>query len=181
MDLEEYFKIKEEMRQRLKAEGISIVTRELEKFFDAVPQCIALRWRQYTPFFNDGDPCVFSVNGPEFEFQGDEAWVKEMMKDVDMEERERYREYPNFFFYTSDYSPLEKQYQKLVAYDSRQRQNWLDAGVPGEVFLACANVTKLLHGAEEVLQNTLGDHLRVCVFRDKDGSIKVETEEYDHE
>lgn len=25
----------------------------------------SVKWRQYTPYFNDGDPCVFGVYGPE--------------------------------------------------------------------------------------------------------------------
>ena len=28
----------------------------------AAPEIAALRWRQYTPYFNDGEPCTFSVN-----------------------------------------------------------------------------------------------------------------------
>lgn len=29
-----------------------------------------VRWRQYTPYFNDGDECIFSVNDPEIRFDG---------------------------------------------------------------------------------------------------------------
>lgn len=29
----------------------------------AVEGVEAVRWRQYTPYFNDGDPCVFSAHG----------------------------------------------------------------------------------------------------------------------
>ncbi len=29
----------------------------------AVPGVTAVRWCQYTPYFNDGDPCVFSIYG----------------------------------------------------------------------------------------------------------------------
>lgn len=31
----------------------------------SVPEVTALRWRQYTPYFNDGEPCVFSAGEPE--------------------------------------------------------------------------------------------------------------------
>lgn len=31
-----------------------------------LPELIAVRWRQYTPYFNDGDPCVFHAYGVGF-------------------------------------------------------------------------------------------------------------------
>ena len=40
---------------------------ELEDAFKdvlALPMIVAVRWRQYTPYFNDGDACVFSVEEP---------------------------------------------------------------------------------------------------------------------
>lgn len=30
----------------------------------------AVRWEQYTPYFNDGDVCEFSIRDPEFKFAG---------------------------------------------------------------------------------------------------------------
>ncbi len=33
-------------------------------FFDLHPDAQAISWMQYTPFFNDGDPCEFSVGRP---------------------------------------------------------------------------------------------------------------------
>lgn len=31
-----------------------------------------IRWHQYTPYFNDGDPCVFGVSSPQVLLTGDE-------------------------------------------------------------------------------------------------------------
>ncbi len=36
------------------------------KLFAACPTLGKISWTQYAPGFNDGDPCVFSVHGPEF-------------------------------------------------------------------------------------------------------------------
>lgn len=36
----------------------------------AVPEVEAIRWRQYTPYFNDGDPCEFSVHDIEVKLIG---------------------------------------------------------------------------------------------------------------
>ena len=37
---------------------------EFKRYFDIWPEAEAFRWTQYTPYFNDGDPCVFRVNSP---------------------------------------------------------------------------------------------------------------------
>jgi len=47
---------------------------ELEPLIRAVlddPTMKAFGWNQYTPYFNDGDPCVFRVNGPWFLTEAD--------------------------------------------------------------------------------------------------------------
>lgn len=36
----------------------------------AVPGVEAIIWDQYTPYFNDGEPCEFSVNDPRIVFEG---------------------------------------------------------------------------------------------------------------
>ena len=38
----------------------------IKLFFDECPKVQAVVWSQYTPYFNDGDECVFSVNEPCF-------------------------------------------------------------------------------------------------------------------
>ncbi len=40
---------------------------DFEAFFAATPLVHAITWTQYTPHFNDGDPCTFSVNEPDFQ------------------------------------------------------------------------------------------------------------------
>ena len=35
-------------------------------FFKTYPEVAAVRWTQYTPYFNDGDTCEFGVNSPTF-------------------------------------------------------------------------------------------------------------------
>lgn len=34
----------------------------VKEFFDANPEIKVIKWTQYTPYFNDGDECVFSVH-----------------------------------------------------------------------------------------------------------------------
>jgi hypothetical protein len=58
---------------------------ELEPLLRAVlddPTIDSFGWTQYTPYFNDGDPCVFHVGEPWFRTKGDPA-VKADSNDED--------------------------------------------------------------------------------------------------
>lgn len=44
------------------------LTDEMTAIFNKHPELIAVRWTQYTPYFNDGDACEFSVHEPQFKF-----------------------------------------------------------------------------------------------------------------
>lgn len=46
--------------------GKAAVAEALKSLFDAYPELTAVRWRQYTPYFNDGDPCVFRLQDVTF-------------------------------------------------------------------------------------------------------------------
>jgi hypothetical protein len=62
----------------LQKEAAEMIKPMLSEFIKANPQVEQVYWTQYTPYFNDGDPCVFRVNEPYFVFIGDDeeydAW-----------------------------------------------------------------------------------------------------------
>jgi hypothetical protein len=62
MGLEEIRKMRSELAEKIQKEGKALLAEEFRKFFDAHPEVEAIRWEQYTPYFNDGDACVFSVH-----------------------------------------------------------------------------------------------------------------------
>lgn len=62
MGLAELTKMKAECEAKIQAEGKSILRDEFKVFFDAHPTVTKVRWTQYTPYFNDGDECVFTVH-----------------------------------------------------------------------------------------------------------------------
>lgn len=63
------------------------------ELFAAHPDLVAVRWEQYTPYFNDGEPCHFGVNSP---------YVK--MKDTE----EDAGDYEDGFEYVSTWSLEDK-------------------------------------------------------------------------
>lgn len=54
-----------EMRRVLKSEERKIETSLFEEeskiIWDSIPEIVAFSWQQYTPYFNNGDICYFSV------------------------------------------------------------------------------------------------------------------------
>ncbi len=55
MDLKEYKKVKAKFMK----EAQSVLAKEFKTFFTMHPDIDAVRWTQYTPHFNDGEPCEF--------------------------------------------------------------------------------------------------------------------------
>lgn len=50
------------MKEELKALGEKLFREGSQDIFDAFPTVKSFSWTQYTPYFNDGEECVFGVN-----------------------------------------------------------------------------------------------------------------------
>lgn len=61
MSLQKIAEMKQQYEATMRAEGKQALAEEFKAFFAAHPEITAVRWRQYTPYFNDGDPCVFRL------------------------------------------------------------------------------------------------------------------------
>ena len=48
--------------------GKTALSKEFKKAFAAHPDLKAIQWRQYTPYFNDGDPCRFHTHDFDMKF-----------------------------------------------------------------------------------------------------------------
>src|SRR5688572_125580 len=66
-----------DIKKRMKDGGERLVGEHLKELLAAHPKIEAVKWTQYTPYFNDGDPCVFSVNEPDFKLAGVEPKAAE--------------------------------------------------------------------------------------------------------
>jgi hypothetical protein len=59
---EELKEMKAQYDARLKRDGEAAVKEAFKELFDAYPEIRSVVWTQYTPYFNDGDTCEFSVH-----------------------------------------------------------------------------------------------------------------------
>jgi hypothetical protein len=54
----------EAAKEQVKKAGATAVGALFKKFFEEYPTVTAIGWLQYTPYFNDGESCEFSVREP---------------------------------------------------------------------------------------------------------------------
>lgn len=52
----------QKVRELMKKRGKKLFLQAARDFFTNHPEVESFGWRQYTPYFNDGDPCEFSVH-----------------------------------------------------------------------------------------------------------------------
>jgi hypothetical protein len=58
-----FLKAKEDLDKKIQAEGMIAVKEFLKEYFEKRPDVYGIKWTQYTPYFNDGEPCVFRLGG----------------------------------------------------------------------------------------------------------------------
>lgn len=57
--------IHEAALKQLRTDGEAALKAAFCDFFAKHPSVSSIQWTQYTPYFNDGDACVFSANEPQ--------------------------------------------------------------------------------------------------------------------
>jgi hypothetical protein len=186
----------ENMRKELRIVGESATKDALKDFFDSYPQVEAVRWLQYTPFFNDGDTCEFNVHEPLVKLEGvsdDEegGWTSgeeggylsaySIEKVVPAELRDEY----NKLIYPPDGKEVTTDKKYGYGTESNFSQEGYSKGAKLKTWAAGANqelkndlgeLGALLSEAEESMQAAFGDHARITATRDG-----IEVDEYEHD
>jgi len=68
--MDEIRKMGDAYRTAMREKGKQAVSEELAGLFAAHPELKAIRWKQYTPYFNDGDECVFGLREVYYRVEG---------------------------------------------------------------------------------------------------------------
>jgi hypothetical protein len=176
----------EALKEKMKSEGELALKESFKDFFDAHPEARGIKWSQYTPYFNDGDACVFRVHG--FDLILDKKHMAEDIKKIlkfdesktdesDADDDFNEDNHVDAFYVVENSKHNVKDYNGPY---SRARE----AGVQlRELTKAEKKLIKdydELTGAcdkiESVLQDIFGDHVMVVATRDG-----FRTEEYEHD
>ena len=94
-------------RKEVMGHAADLVTGRVVQFFNEHPEVEQIRWTQYIPGFNDGDPCLFSLGDVELKFVGEEEfsdfdWTEtDTIKDKALEDAER------ILYFVMNYEVLE--------------------------------------------------------------------------
>lgn len=137
----------------------------LDKALDT-PGIQAVRWNQYTPYFNDGDACTFGIYGSEVKVAG----VQPSAEYGDTDEETTF---------LTTYDLYEYDPSKGNDYDSRRVFTTIGAGYPSRmIFDALEAFERVLESGEHfvILNEKFGDPAQVTAT--KDG---FEVEYYEHD
>ncbi len=81
MNFEELKNKMKEMQDDIKKYGQESLKELFIKFFEDNPTIEAIKWDQYIPYFNDGDPCVFEIYEPNVKVIGNPEWEEVYYED----------------------------------------------------------------------------------------------------
>jgi hypothetical protein len=179
--LEQLMAMKEEYQKKVRAEGQGLLTEMFKEFFEQNAGVDSLSWQQYTPYFNDGDPCTFRVTDVTLKFADINSARENLDDSCFLKETygpgktpNRWGGYDSVLVKTEPSSDEEVlngggdyedgYYDAWNLKDNTTLRNNLD------------KVSKLLSASEDVLEMVLGDHVKVVVTKDS-----IDTEEYNHD
>jgi hypothetical protein len=166
-----------EAKSAMKRDGEEALKEAFSEFFSKHPEASAIVWCQYTPYFNDGDPCEFRVNEAELKVDADKMAVdvaKFFKEDEGDDENYHHGDgcavnalemvsSTKYSFY-DDYRKERDVIQRNL---TRSEQSLVDD------FTALA---KQLDSLDDMLQTVLGDHILVTVTPEG-----IETSDYEHD
>jgi hypothetical protein len=150
---EEIISLRSELERKIKSFGKEAITEGFTPLFTANPSIQGIVWTQYTPYFNDGEACVFGVGEPALIFSREMAMKLRPGQDFDD--------------FDDNYVPWDHP-QCFEGYSlSKTDLNMEKIG-----FRAIWNQIP-----EEVFLSVFGDHVKVTLMRD--GTVTID--DYDHE
>lgn len=148
----EIIQAKEEYEAKVKQFGKDKFSEMVKEFFEKHQDVVSFRWNQYTPSFNDGDPCYFTVGQPDLMVTKEFA-VAHPDLEIDLDDEDE-----DLHWLEDGWSyGLEK--KDKAAYD---------------VLSAAAEDIGSFLEVEDVLETVFGDGVTVTVDKDS-----IEVEDYD--
>lgn len=150
----------EQLRQEMKDLGTRLFKEGSQDIFDTYPDLVSFSWVQYTPYFNDGDECVFGVD----DYSIGLAWRN--MTDDEQDDADDNMWEETFYRNAKYADPSVELPSYLSQYEDKR---WL--------FEAGELASGLISGVDEAtMKDLFGDHVKVTVTRDG-----IDTEYYDHD
>jgi hypothetical protein len=156
MNLQELTNELESFKEKAKA----ALSETFHTFFTEFPEVSHVHWTQYTPHFNDGDPCTFSVHDV-FTHLTNEGRLSFGLDPIDEDDDEEDYCEGDLYDIFSGYGD-ERKYISPRAKEVCEAASALDKGV---------------RGLEQFMEGIYGDGVQVTMYRDGTSEI----DEYGHD
>jgi hypothetical protein len=178
-----------EARKTMEETAKGLFTEMVAELFAENPTLMSFSWTQYTPYFNDGEPCEFGCNGAyptvsmsmdgdvvgydsnsgEFTVNGDEIeGVDELVRKFKDMRIDSFSKNGKQYAYDAKTNTVTVDGEKVKTYDERRK---MFDGLEKKVGAFMRNFE------DEDMETMFGDHVTVTVNRDGTTS----TEEYNHD
>ena len=159
--LKELQRMKEAYTHKLKTEGATIIKQIVNEVFSVMPEIYSFSWIQYTPYFNDGDPCIFCVHEPS-------AWYTKESMEEDEDGEGEINSWALSKYITENRPKPDDEYY----YDEK-----LNAIEPARI-VRLKECFDAINNNEDLMEMSFGDGVSILFTRDSDEPI---ISEYDHD
>lgn len=186
MNIEEFKTKKEELKKAMEKDGQKLITELFQKAFDEIPSLQSIEWTQYTPYFNDGDSCVFSVNEQYFGFNKQDveskvATMADLVEDDNDDDDygsddpfDAINKFTSSNFNQYGLETMEKYYPKQFEFFQNLKLNKKQIKLIEEI-------SDTSNSLEDLFEIAFGDRVRVIATKNKNGKIDFTVEEYNHD
>lgn len=146
----------------------------MKDFFQENPEIQCICWTQYTPHFNDGEPCEFNVHDPFFIVDGFDADDLQSPYEYESEDYSTVISNPGkYFMERAEEFEKSKNKNDKYCYDQVQSFNNQRKGLAE----ACEEFSTFISQNEDAFQSMFGDGVAVYLIPNKEAIV----EEYDHD
>ena len=152
------------LKAKFQTEAQAMFKETMKEFFDKNPGITALKWTQYTPYFNDGDACEFRVNEVTF-------------TNASPEELDNVNHYGEYEGEDETVWAIENiSYGLNSKYHANEAAKIRAAGGIDES--SCQLIDKMIQSSEmeEIMKEMFGDHVKITATRDG-----FDVDEYEHD
>jgi len=137
----------------IQTQALALLKSTLKQLLIDIPEIEAVRWNQYIPGFNDGEPCEFSINAMQIKMQSvSEKEMKEIENETGVADGFLSLDYDIDIL---QYDDLEKKYGK-------------------KLFKHIAKIQDTIYSLSDVLESEFGPNTEITVT-----SKGIEVDDYD--
>jgi len=154
----------EEMKRRLIENFRQSLNEMASNIFIAIPKLKTIHWHQFTPYFNDGDECIFNIRTMFFYNHTPTQYIRDLYDYEEAQEENPNRSENDWCFELDNYF-FEQNIEKAKKFLSIEELNFID------------KFSETIWSNKEFVQEIFGDHC-IVVFN-KDGiTIKDYNDHY---